>query len=107
MARTTVVYLLHFKERIGDPSRPRMHAQHYVGSYWRESRLTDHANGTSGVPIVTAFHAKGIPFVVARTVPGDKTLERRIKRYGHHAEHCPECTPEPKKGLWGNGNGKG
>jgi hypothetical protein len=95
-----VVYMLHYQERIGDPAVPRNSAQHYVGSYWRQSRIEDHRNGTSGVPIVAAFHAKGISFVVARTVAGDKVLERRIKKTGQHRRYCPVCTEKPQKGHW-------
>lgn len=102
-SRTMVVYLLHYREPIGDLSRPRMFAQHYVGSYWSESRLTSHRNGTSGVPIVAEFHRRGIPFVVARITPGGKTLEARIKTRGHFREYCPECVAVPRNGrLWGD-----
>jgi hypothetical protein len=100
MALTRVVYLLHYAEPIGDPSRPRMWAQHYIGSYWYDSRITHHANGTSGVAIVTAFYRKGIPFELVRKVPGTKELERRIKSNGHFAEYCPRCRPQPRKGYW-------
>lgn len=103
MSATVVVYLLHFTEPIGDPGRPRAGAQHYIGSYANESRINYHRNGTSGVNIVAEFHRRGIPFVVARTVKGDKTLERRIKNNGHFREYCPECRPTPWGGLW-NGN---
>jgi hypothetical protein len=104
MSRTTVVYLLHFAEPIGDRSRPRMWAQHYVGSYLTDSRLTHHRNGTSGVPIVDEFYRRGIPFTVTRTVRGGKLLERKIKQNGHHSEYCPECVAVPRKGYWGDLN---
>jgi hypothetical protein len=100
MSRTEVVYLLHFAEPIGDLSRPRMWAQHYVGSYFSEARLRQHRDGTSGVPIVAEFCRRGIPFKVARTVPGNKRLERRIKRNGHFRDYCPYCVTNPRKGMW-------
>lgn len=101
-SRTMVVYLLHFAEPIGDLSRPRMWAQHYVGSYWSTSRLADHRSGRSGVPIVAEFHRRGIKFTVARITPGGKALERRIKQRGHFREYCPECVAVPRNGAWGD-----
>jgi uncharacterized membrane protein YecN with MAPEG domain len=101
MSRTAVVYLLHFEEPIGDRSRPRMWAQHYVGSYLTDARLTHHRNGTSGVPIVDEFYRRGIKFKVARITPGGKLLERRIKRNGHFSEYCPHCVAVPRNGIWG------
>lgn len=100
MARTRWVYMLHYDEPIGDTSRPRMWAQHYIGSFWTAARIEHHRNGTSDVAIVAAFHAKGIPFVVVKLAPGTKTLERRIKNHGHHADYCFVCTPQPKAGVW-------
>jgi hypothetical protein len=94
------VYLLCFAEAIGDTSRPRMSARHYVGWFANPNRIVHHQNGTSGVAIVYAFFQRGIPFVVARTAPGSKTLERRIKNNGHHAEYCPRCSPSPRNGFW-------
>lgn len=95
------VYMLCFAAPLGDPSRPRCSARHYVGWFQNPSRITHHQNGTSGVPIVYAFFQRGIPFVVSRTMPGTRDDERRIKRSGHHAEYCPNCTENPRKGAWG------
>ena len=94
------VYLLCFARPLGDASRPRASARHYVGWFANPTRIVHHQTGTSGVAIVYAFFQRGIPFVVARMVPGDKNLERRIKRSGQHARHCPNCTPNPRTGHW-------
>ena len=94
------VYMLCYARPLGDPTRPRMFAKHYVGWYLDPKRIMHHQNGTSGVPIVDAFHKAGIPFVVARTRPGTKVDERRIKTRGHHAEYCPNCNPNPRGGVW-------
>lgn len=94
------LYMLCFDRPLGDPARPRMSARHYVGWFLRPSRITHHANGTSGVPIVYAFYQRGIPFVVVRTRPGTKADERRIKDNGNHAKYCPRCSPKPWNGVW-------
>ncbi len=96
------VYMLCYAEPIGDPDRPRCSAQHYVGKYTNRARIGHHENGTSGVNIVTAFHSRGIPFIVSRTVTTvDGNLERKIKNAGQHRRHCPRCTPNPWTGGWG------
>lgn len=100
MSRTQWVYMLHYDRPIGDTTRPRMWAQHYVGSFWDAARIGDHRDGTSRVAIVAAFHGQGIPFQVVRLRRGSKQLERRIKTNGHFARYCPACTPQPLDGLW-------
>lgn len=97
------VYLLHFDGQIGDSSRPIARAQHYVGWYLDPSRLNYHRNGTSGVHIVLAFFRAGYPFTVARTRPGTKADERRIKNAGGQTRYCPVCSSKPRNGVWGNG----
>ena len=92
--------MLHYDQPICDTTRPRMWAQHYVGSFWAPQRIDHHRNGTSDVSIVSAFHALGIPFRVVLIRPGDKKLERRIKQNGHHRDYCPECTSPPRQGIW-------
>src|SRR5882724_3956685 len=94
------VYLLCFATAIGDPSRPRMSAKHYVGWFKDPARIAHHEKGTSGVTIVYAFFKRGIPFVVARTMPGSKTDERRIKAAGNHERNCPNCSKTPRNGSW-------
>lgn len=95
------VYMLCFSAPLGDPTRPRMSARHYIGWFANPNRLEHHRNGTSGVKIVYAFFTKKTPFVVARTTPGGKALERRIKRSGNHARNCPNCNPTTyRNGAW-------
>jgi hypothetical protein len=94
------VYMLCFAAPLGDPTRPRMSASHYVGWFQNPARITHHQNGTSGVPIVYAFFQRGIPFIISRTRTGTRSDERRIKLSGHHADHCPNCTAKPWKGGW-------
>ena len=93
--------MLCYAEPIGDTTRPRMSAQHYIGYFDNPNRIEQHRNGTSGVKIVYAFFKRGIPFVVSRSMPGTKTDERRIKDAGNHKRNCPNCNPGSKrKGGW-------
>jgi hypothetical protein len=95
------VYLLCFARSIGDVSRTRMSAKHYVGWFANPQRIDHHQNGTSGVAIVYAFFRRGISFVVARTMPGTKANERRIKASGNHERNCPNCHPLTyRNGAW-------
>lgn len=88
------VYLLHF-------SAPYRHARHYVG--WTDdlpARLAAHATG-HGARLIAVITAAGIGFTVARTVAGDRHLERAIKNAGGAVRYCPVCTPKPRNGKWG------
>ncbi len=79
------VYLLHFQ-------RPYRHARHYLG--WTSDlprRVAQHRRGLSGARLMEVVHAAGIAFVVARTWPGDRTLERRKKGQGGRGKMCPIC----------------
>jgi len=85
------VYLLHFLEPIGNPSNPRAMAQHYIG--WgavAAERIAVQTAG-AGAAIVRAVQARGIGFVVAATWPGDRALERRLKRRKCAPRFCPVC----------------
>ena len=78
------VYLLHFEV-------PYRHAQHYLG--WTEdlpTRLKDHRRGR-GARLMEVIGAAGIGFTLARTWPGTRALERRLKNRGGHARLCPIC----------------
>lgn len=91
-----MIYLLHFTEPLGDPTRPRMSAAHYLG--WAadgalEDRLAEHLSGR-GAKITRAAHARGIALIVARTWDGDRNEERRLKKTGHFADRlCVLCNP--------------
>lgn len=88
-----VVYMLHFL-------RPHKHAQHYVG--WTSdlpARIAAHSSG-QGARLVEVFRDEGIGFVVARTVRGDRRLERAIKNAGGSVRYCPLCSTRPLNGKW-------
>lgn len=84
MANT--VYLLHFDQ-------PYKHARHYLG--WAtdlESRLDQHVRG-HGARLMQVITEAGIGFTVARTWPGDRALERQLKRRKETPDLCPVCNP--------------
>jgi predicted GIY-YIG superfamily endonuclease len=81
------VYLLHF-------TKPYRHARHYLG-YAGDlaKRLNQHRHGAGArLPQVCAEH--GIDFVVARTWPGGRDLERRLKLRKNSPKLCPICAKE-------------
>ena len=86
------VYLLHAE-------RPYYHAQHYVGFCKRKSgkledRIDEHRRG-QGSPLVRAWVAVGIGFVVARVWRGKQATRRfeRALKKGKNTRrlHCPIC----------------
>jgi predicted GIY-YIG superfamily endonuclease len=84
-----VVYLLHFE-------RSYAHAAHYMG--WTEdlnSRLARHRSG-DGARLLAVIKAAGIGWTLARTWPGTRALERRLKNRGGHARLCPICRHQPQ-----------
>lgn len=83
------VYLLHF-------DAPLAHAQHYVGyAEDLEARIARHRKG-NGARLVSVFAEKGIGFTVARTWPGDRKQERRIKNLKNSPRLCPICREHKK-----------
>lgn len=89
------VYLLHFQQPYTSPNGAKT-IRHYIG--WAsnvERRLAHHQAGT-GARVMAAVCAAGIAFTLARTWPGDKTLERRLKRQHNHADLCPLCREEKR-----------
>jgi hypothetical protein len=89
------VYLLHFLEPIGNPANPHGMAQHYIGVDLTGKRIEVQTAG-NGARIVAAVQAKGIGFVIAATWPGDRTLERRLKRRKDAPRFCPVCRKEAR-----------
>lgn len=83
-----VVYLLHFDA----PIAPGRHTcQHYVGySDDLLPRVHAHMHGT-GARLTEVAHERGIAFQVARTWPGDRSLERHIKNRHATPRLCPIC----------------
>ncbi len=85
------VYLLHF-------DRPYRHAGHYTG--WAAdipTRLAEHAAGR-GARLLAVVQAAGIGWTLARTWPGDRSYERRLKRQGGASRRCPLCGVRPQRG---------
>lgn len=81
------VYLLHFAE-------PYYHARHYLG--WSPRlmpRLLTHLTGR-GSPLVAAAIGAGIAVRLARTWPGDRAVERALKRRKRHRAYCPLCAAD-------------
>jgi hypothetical protein len=81
------VYLLHL-----DP--PFGHARHYTG--WASDlhgRLAHHGTSQGANMLWHAAKAGGT-WTLARTWPGDRYLERRLKRAGGASRRCPVCRPD-------------
>jgi predicted GIY-YIG superfamily endonuclease len=80
----TVVYLLHFV-------KPYWHARHYLGYTANlERRIEEHRHGV-GARLAQVCAEHGIGFVIARTWPGGRELERRLKRQKNSPKLCPLC----------------
>jgi hypothetical protein len=86
----STVYLLHFLERIGNPSNPRAQAGHYIGVDLNGHRVEAHTAG-AGAKIVRYVIQQGIGFVVAQRWEGGPELERRLKRRKAAPRFCPVC----------------
>lgn len=83
-----VVYLLHFDRRY-------RHAGHYLG--WAgnlPARLNHHRAG-SGARLLAVVQAEGIGWHLARTWPGGRDEERRLKSHGGASRICPSCGVHP------------
>ncbi len=83
---TMTVYLLHFKNLY-------YHAQHYLGSTTDlDRRMAQHRGGT-GSPLVAAIvNQDDNDFVLARTWPGGRPLERQLKNRKNGRKLCPLCS---------------
>jgi predicted GIY-YIG superfamily endonuclease len=80
------VYLLHFVT-------PYAHARHYMG--WAKDlgqRLAMHAAG-NGARLVQVVQDAGIEWMLVRTWPGDRKLERKLKNRKDTRQLCPVCNP--------------
>ena len=78
------VYLLHF-------AHPYRHARHYLGYAQNlERRLACHRAGT-GARLLVVISEAGIDWRLARTWPGSRTLERRLKGWHSGVRLCPIC----------------
>jgi predicted GIY-YIG superfamily endonuclease len=88
-----VVYLLHFDSKISDKHT----TQHYTGwTKYLAGRVAKHLAGR-GARLTQVARERGIGFVVARTWPGDRTFERKIKNRHEGPTLCPICNPKRDK----------
>lgn len=91
------VYLIHFERPIGDLDNPRGQARHYLGyTDDLDARLAAHRSG-NGARLMEVVKQVGIGWELARTWPGDRGLERRLKNQHNARRFCPICK--------GGGNG--
>jgi hypothetical protein len=108
-----LVYLLHFDQPyIPYPDAPAIAcAGHYTGfaaggPRQLQRRLAKHGTA-DGAKLMLAVARAGITWQLARTWPGDRNLERRLKTQGGAARRCPLCgvTPRLSGALPRNANG--
>ena len=95
-----MVYIIHFLEKL-------FHAQHYVGHINEtetvkapttafKRRMKEHRSG-NGARILDVCNEKGINYIIARIMPGNKREERRIKDTNNTKRYCPICQEDKKK----------
>lgn len=92
-----VTYLIHFGRELGTPGSRHGRAGHYLGVALDGNagrRLRAHQGGY-GAAITRACVERGIPMFVARTWPGGRRTERRIKAMKNAPKLCPACVPAP------------
>lgn len=95
------VYLLHFDRPLGNSGTVKGWAGHYVGTAADlAARLAQHSDPRRcDVKLLQACHAQGITWELARTWPGGRGQERRIKNgHGGHRGRCPVCQEKKKAG---------
>jgi len=81
-----MVYLLHFNTRYH-------HAGHYLGSAEDlEARLARHQAG-NGARLLEVITDAGITWTLARTWPGGRKEERKLKNQHNGPRLCPICNP--------------
>lgn len=81
-----MIYVIHFDE-------PYHHARHYVGycaDGTLEQRLARHRTGR-GSRLMLAVELAGLGWTIALTHPGDRRLERTLKRAKNRPRYCPIC----------------
>jgi hypothetical protein len=87
-------YLIHLDAPLSDKHT----ARHYLG-YCRHvpSRMEAHRTG-KGARFMQVVRERGIPWVIARIWPGDRSFERKLKRRKEGPALCPICRRQPPKG---------
>jgi predicted GIY-YIG superfamily endonuclease len=87
----SVVYLLHFDQPIGDPTKVHGQASHYLGYADRlDRRLEQHFTG-KGAKITQAVVKAGISMQLAQTWHGSRWFERKLKNRKNAKRLCPIC----------------
>src|SRR5689334_487460 len=85
--RCGTIYLLHFDRPISDKHT----AQHYTGwTTYLPGRALAHLRGR-GARLTQVALERGIGFCIARTWPGDRDFERRLKNRKEGPRLCPIC----------------
>lgn len=77
-----MIYILEFNRPLGNLANRRAQARYYVG--WckdgeLDRRISEHRRG-EGAAITRYAVTSGISFNVVLTLPGDRTVEKQIKR---------------------------
>ena len=99
-----LVYLLHFRQLyVPYPGAPTCAcAGHYTGfadggPMALKRRLAKHGTA-AGARLMLAVARAGIDWELARTWPGTRALERRLKIQGGARRRCPLCGVTPRPG---------
>src|SRR5215472_15166127 len=98
--RAGTVYLVCFRNPDGSKAWVG-HAGHYVGwSRFLSQRKVRHEAG-HGARLTSVAVSLGLVLELARTMPGSKNDEYRVKCSGGQTRYCPLCSPSPLRGVWG------
>ena len=80
-------YLIH----LDAPLNPTHPARHYLGfSSYLPARMAAHVSGR-GARFMQVARERGISWQIARTWPGDRSQERKLKNYKNAPRLCPVC----------------
>jgi len=90
------VYLLHFER----PISPCHTAQHYIGSAEKLIGRLDVHHDCPDARLLQVAKERGIDFALARTWPGGRDLERKIKNWKMGPRLCPICQGEKQYAPW-------
>ena len=97
-SRLTYVYLIHFDQPIGNLTKRKGTASHYIGSSMcLDFRLACHLAGT-GAAILRHCNDIGVGWRLERLWQFEdeeqaRLFEARLKRVGHGPRYCPRCNP--------------